>query len=195
MRKLFTVTLVMALLVTALGLTGCSLFSRANDDANDLITAANANLKKYQISDDKVRQLAAQLNELGVSPADAAKALELTAQITAELKAQKAELATASEKIAKIKTLDVDDTFKKYADLEVKALAAQTAVVDEGLKIYAEMDKLYTGIRDGSADTKTTTELSSNISAIAANITKLSDTASKAIEAANTYFNKTAPGN
>jgi len=194
MRRLVTVSLVLMLATAALGLGGCSLFSHADEDANALITSANANLKKYQSSDEKVRGLAAQLDELGITPADAAKALEITAQVKTELQVQKTELQAASDKIAKIKALDVDDTFKKYADLEVAALAAQEAVVDEGLKVYAEMDKLYTGLRDGTADAKTTAELSASIAAIAANIKTLSATATKAIGTANEYFNKTAPG-
>lgn len=193
MRKLLTGVLAAALAIAALGLGGCSLLSHASDDANALISSANTNLKNYQASDEKVRTLAAGLNDLGITPADATTALGITASIEAELAVQKKELTTASEKIAKIKTLDVDATFKKYADLEVAALAAQSAVVDEGVKVYAEMDKLYTGLRDGTADTKTTTQLSANIATISANIKTLSDAASKAIEAANAYFNTTTP--
>lgn len=193
MRKTVTVMLLAALLLGASGLAGCGLLGNGNDDANDLITAANVNLKKHQVSDDKVRKLAGELNSLGIAPQDAAKALGITTQIRAELQIQKTELAEASAKIAKIKTLDVDDTFKKYADLEVAALAAQGAVVDKGLEIYAEMDKLYTAIRDGNATTKLTGELSANISTISGEIKTLSDKASKAIETANAYFAKTSP--
>lgn len=192
MRKSLSVVLVIALSAAALGLGGCSLLSHASEDANALISSANTNLKNYQASDEKVRGLAAQLDELGITPADATKALGITASIEAELSVQKKELTTASEKIAKIKTLDVDETFKKYADLEVAALAAQQAVVDEGVKVYAEMDKLYAGLRDGTADTKTTTQLSANIATLSENIKTLSAAASKAIDAANTYFNKSA---
>lgn len=193
MRKTAAAVLLAVLLLASSGLAGCGLLGNANGEANDLITAANAHLKKHQVSDDRVRKLADELNTLGITPQDAAKALEITAQIRAELQLQKSELATASAQIAKIKTLDVDDTFKKYADLEVAALAAQGAVVDKGLAIYAEMDKLYTAIRDGNATTRLTGELSVNIERIAGEIETLSDESSKAVETANAYFDKTAP--
>ena len=193
MRRTFTAMLIAVMLVAAGGLAGCDLLGNGNEDANALITAANVHLKKHQASDDKVRKLAEELNALGITPADATKALTITAQIKTELEAQRVELAAASEQIAKIKTLDVDATFKKYADLEVAALKAQSAVVDKGLAIYAEMDKLYVAMRDGVATTKLTEELSANITAIAEEIKTLSDAASKEINTANTYFEKTAP--
>jgi hypothetical protein len=193
MRKTVIAVLLVALLLAASGMAGCSLLSSGNDDANDLITAANTHLKKYQMSDDKVRKFADEVGALGITPQDAAKALALTGQIRAELQIQKTELQAASAQIAKIKTLDADDTFKTYADLMVKALAAQEAVVDEGVKVYAEMDKLYTALRDGKASTALTSELSDNIATISENIGTLSDTATKAFDTAAAYFNKTAP--
>jgi hypothetical protein len=193
MRKTVIAVLLVALLLAASGMTGCSLLSSGNDDANDLITAANTHLKKYQVSDDKVREFADEVGALGITPQDAAKALALTGQIEAELQIQKTELQAASAQIAKIKTLDADDTFKTYADLMVKALAAQEAVVDEGVKVYAEMDKLYTALRDGKASTTLTAELSGNITTISENIRTLSNAATKAFDTAAAYFNKTAP--
>jgi hypothetical protein len=193
MRKTVAIMLLAALLLAASGLAGCSLLSNANDEANDLITAANVHLKKYQASDDNVRVLAAQVGTLGITPADATQALTLTAQIKTELQVQKAELQAASAQIAKIKTIDADDTFKEYANLMVKALTAQEAVVDEGIKVYAEMDKLYTALRDGNASTTLTSELSANITSISNNIHTLSDASTKAFDAAASYFNKTAP--
>jgi hypothetical protein len=193
MRKTVIAVLLVALLLAASGMAGCSLLSSGNDDANDLITAANTHLKKYQMSDDKVRKFADEVGALGITPQDAAKALALTGQIRAELQIQKTELQAASAQIAKIKTLDADDTFKTYADLMVKALAAQEAVVDEGVKVYAEMDKLYTALRDGKASTALTSELSDNIATISENIGTLSDVATKAFDTAAAYFNKTAP--
>lgn len=193
MRKIVTAMLIAVMLIAAAGIAGCGLLGNGNEEANALITAANVHLKKHQASDGKVRKLAEELNALGITPQDATKALVITAQIKTELQAQKTELAAASAQIAKIKTLDVDDTFKKYADLEVAALAAQGAVVDKGLEIYAEMDKLYTAMRDGVATTNLTGKLSASISAIAEEIKTQSDTVSKAIAAANTYFEKTAP--
>jgi hypothetical protein len=193
MRKTATAVLLAVLMLAATGLVGCGLLGNGNEAANDLITTANVHLNKHQMSDDKVRKLADEFNGLGITPADAAKALTITAAIRAELELQKTELAAASADIAKIKTLDVDETFKKYADLEVIALAAQGAYVDKGVEYYAEMDKLYTAIRDGKASVTFTEEISVKVERLAGEIKTLSDASTKAIDTANTYFNKTAP--
>jgi hypothetical protein len=191
MRRSIAVALCAALVLAALVLGGCTLFSSPTDDANNAISEANVHLKAYQASDDKVQKLAADLNKLDVSPEGAAEALALTAQIKAELATQKKELAAGSTAIAKVKTFKVDDTFKKYADLEVKAIAAQIAVVEAGAKLYTEMDRLYTAIKDKKATAALTSEITANIDTIYATITKLSAVASKAKDEADAYFDKT----
>jgi hypothetical protein len=90
-----------------------------------------------------------------------------------------------------VKTFDVDDTFKKYADLEVTAITAEIAVVDEGIKLYGEMERMYTAIRDKKASELLTNEVLGNIETISARITELTTVATTAKQAASDYFDKT----
>lgn len=191
MRRTIVAALVAALALAAPTLSGCSLFSSPTDDANNAISEANVHLKAHQASDDKVQKLAADLNKLDVTPEGATQALGLTAQIKAELELQKKELQEGAKAIAKVKTFKVDDTFKKYADLEVKAINAQVAVVDEGMKLYTEMERLYTAIKDKKATAALTSEITANIDKIYTKITELSAAASKAKDEADAYFDKT----
>jgi hypothetical protein len=191
MRRTILATLVAVLAVAALALGGCSLLTSPTSNANDAISEANVHLKLYQASDDKVQKLAADLNKLDVTPEDAATALGLTAEIRGELALQKKELTEGSTAIAKVKTFKVDDTYKKYADLEVAAITAQIAVIDEGTKLYAEMDKLYVAIRDKKATAALTSEITASIDTLYAKITELSTVAAKAKDEANAYFDKT----
>jgi hypothetical protein len=191
MRRTIAAIIVAMLATAALTMGGCTLFSSPNDDANNAISEANVHLKTYQASDDKVQKLAADLNKLDVTPEGAAAALALTAQIKTELELQKKELQAGATAIAKVKTFKVDDTFKKYADLEVKSIGAQVAVVDEGLKLYAEMDRLYTAIKDKKATAALTSEITTNIDKLYGKITELSAAATKAKDEADTYFDKT----
>jgi hypothetical protein len=192
MRRIITAALLVALSLSALALGGCSLFSSPNDDANNAISEANVHFKLFLASEDKLQKLDADLNKLDISPdGGAVQALALTAQIRAELAVQKTELQEGSKAIAAVKTFDVDETFKKYADLEVKAIAAQIAVVDEGLKYYTETDRLYTAIRDKKDTAGLTSEIMASIDTISARITELSAAASKAKDEANAYFDKT----
>jgi hypothetical protein len=191
MRRTIFAALVAVLAVAALALGGCSLFSSPTTDANNAITEANVHLKLYQASDDKVQKVAADLNKLDVTPEDAAKALGLTAEIRNELALQKKELKEGATAIAKVKTFKVDDTYKKYADLEVAAITAQIAVIDEGVKLYAEMDKLYVAIKDKKATAAFTSEITASIDVLYAKITELSIVAAKAKDEANAYFDKT----
>jgi hypothetical protein len=179
MRRTIFAALVAVLAVAALALGGCSLFSSPTTDANNAITEANVHLKLYQASDDKVQKVAADLNKLDVTPEDAAKALGLTAEIRNELALQKKELKEGATAIAKVKTFKVDDTYKKIA------------VIDEGVKLYAEMDKLYVAIKDKKATAAFTSEITASIDVLYAKITELSIVAAKAKDEANAYFDKT----
>jgi hypothetical protein len=192
MRRTIAATLVVALALTALALGGCSLFSSPNDDANNAISDANVHFKLFLASEDKLQKLDSDLNKLTISAeGGATEALALTAQIRAELAVQKAELQEGSKDIAKVSTFDVDETFKKYADLEVKAIAAQIAVVDEGMKYYTETERLYTAIKDKKDTAGLTSEIMASIDTISAKITELSAVATKAKDEANAYFDKT----
>lgn len=193
MRRTVAAALVLALAIVALGVSGCGLFGSATEDANAAIEAGNVHLRNYQASEEKVQKLATDLNSLNAVTPDAAKsALDIIAQLKKELGVQRNELKTASKEIAKVKTFDVDATFKKYADLEIAAIAAQIAVADEGEKLYVEMERHYAAIRDGKSTTQLANDILGKIDAISANITALSETAAKAKDAADKYFAKTS---
>jgi hypothetical protein len=193
MRKIITAAVALALAVTVLGTAGCGLFGSALEDANNAIEAGNVHLRKYQASEDRVQKLATDLNSLNaVTPEDATKALGIVAELKKELALERSELTSAATEIAKVKTFDVDDTFKKYADLEIAAINAQIAVVNEGEKLYIEMERHYAAIRDKKSTTALANEILSKIDSITVSITTLSDTAAKAKTAADTYFDKTS---
>lgn len=193
MSKHITTTLLAALLLAALGLGGCGLLSSGVNDANGLINDANVNLKNQQVASEKMSKLTTELDALGSTPQDATRGLEITAQIRAELQTQSTELQAAAAKIGKIKALDVDDTFKEYADLKVAALVAQQAVVEKGLLMFAEMDKVFIAVRDGKATTKVTAALSASIKAISDEIAQLSGKSLAAAAAAEDYAQKNLP--
>ena len=193
MRKTATALLVLALGTALLGVTGCTLFANPLDDANAAIEEGNVHIRLYQASEDKVAKIATDLSSLNATTsADAAKALEYVAQLKQELTTQKSELQAGADAIAKVTTFDVDESFKKYAELEVAALKAQIAVVLEGEKYYGEMERHYVAIRDGKSDQKTTAEILKNMDVSSARITELSKTASDAKDAADKQFEITS---
>jgi vacuolar-type H+-ATPase subunit I/STV1 len=193
MSKHITTTLLAALLLAALGLGGCGLLNNGVNDANGLINDANVNLKNQQVASEKMSKLTTELDGLGSTPQDATRGLEITAQIRAELQTQSTELQAAAAKIGKIKALDVDDTFKEYADLKVAALVAQQAVVEKGLVMFAEMDKVFIAVRDGNATAKVTAALSASIKAMSDEIAQLSGKSLAAAAAADAYAEKNLP--
>ncbi|HEX9093193.1 MAG TPA: hypothetical protein VF902_04345 [Coriobacteriia bacterium] len=189
MRKTSVVLLALLAGLAVLGLSGCTLFSSPLDRANTAIEDGNAHIRKYQASEEKVSGIATELNSLNATTAaDASKALDLVGQLTGELAVQKTELAAAADAIAQVQSLDVDEAFKKYGELEVAALGAQSAVVAEGEKYYAEMSRHYTAIRDGKSDQALTAEILKNIDTLSQRIAELSKTASDAKSAADTQF-------
>jgi hypothetical protein len=191
MRKTLALALACALAAGAAGLTGCNLLANPVKDANDAITKANGHLKKFQDSNAKVEELSSSLNQVDVTKAGAKTALEITAQLKAELAAEKGELEQASADMATLKKLDVKASFKKYADLEIAAIAAQMAVVDGGAVLYGQMEEMYTAIRDGKKTTRVTTQILDDISKSYTKLGELTDAAAKANATATDYFKNT----
>jgi hypothetical protein len=191
MRRTFALALTIALLATTLLASGCTLFKNPLDDANAAIAEANVHFKLYEASNDKVAKLNTDLRALEVTPETAPKALEFIAELKKESAVQKTELEAGIKAMSKVKTFDVDDTFKKYADLEIAAIKAEIAVVDEGVKLYGEMERMYAAIRDKKASDLLTNEVLTNIETISARITELTATATTAKTTARDYFDKT----
>jgi predicted negative regulator of RcsB-dependent stress response len=192
MRRTLTVTLMIVVLAAALLVSGCTLFKNPIDDANAAISEANVHFRAYQESNDKLAKLNTDLRALEVTPETAPQALTLISELKAESAVQKTELDAGIKAMAKVKTFDVDATFKKYADLEIAAVDARIAVIDEGVKLYVEMERMYTAIRDDKASELLTNEVLANIETISARITELDALAVKATQAANDAFDKTS---
>jgi hypothetical protein len=192
MRRILAFALMVAVLATAFLASGCTLFKNPMDDANAAIAEANVHFKAYQASNDKVAKLNTDLRALEVAPETAPQALALITELKAESELQKTELDAGIKAMAKVKTFDVEDTFKKYADLEIAAISAEILVVDEGIKLYGEMERMYTAIRDKKASELLTNEVLTNIETISARITDLTAAATKAKQAASDYFDKTS---
>jgi hypothetical protein len=188
-KKTAAAALAALLVMSALGLTGCGQwFADPVKDANAAIAAANGHLKTFAGSDTTVQKLATDLSAADLSPAGAAKALEVTQKLRTELGKQKAELEAAKKAILSIKALDVKPEFKKYADLEAKAIDTRIVIVGEGVKLYAEMDKMYTAIRDKKTNNTATQKISAEIDTIMNNVAALTEQAKGESQAAADYF-------
>jgi hypothetical protein len=192
MRRTLFPALTIAVLAMVLLVSGCTLFKNPIDDANAAITEANVHFRAYQDSNDKVAKLNTELRALEVAPETAPQALTLIAELKKDSAAQKTELEAGIKAMEKVKTFDVDATFKKYAQLEIGAVKAKIAVVEEGIKLYGEMERMYTAIRDKKASELLTNEVLSNIETISARVTELEDAASKAKADADAAFEKTS---
>jgi hypothetical protein len=188
-KKTAATVLAVLLTLSALGLSGCAeWFDDPVKDANAAIGTANGHLKTFADSGAAVSQLASDLAGADLSAAGAAKALEITAKLRAELGKQKTELEAAKKAILSIKALDVKPEFKKYADLEAKAIDTRIVIVGEGVKLYAEMDKMYVAIRDKKTSNTATQKISAEIDTIMNNVAALTEQGDGEAAAAAAYF-------
>ncbi len=195
MRRTIIATLAIgALVCVAVVATGCDLFHDYNKDANALIGQVNASLGRYQSLDATVQALAVELESISVDPKGAKKALATTAKIRQTLDAQKSELETATATLEKLKKIKVSDEMKKYADLEIAAIAAQMKVVDEGKALYDEMDQIYKAVRDKTGTTRKVDASTARIQEIRTQIGTLVDQGAQAEQAAQDYFEKNVVG-
>lgn len=189
MRKTLTAALVVCLAFAALSLTGCSAwFGGPVKDANAAIADANNHLKAFAASDATVQKLANDLSATDLTTAGAQAALGITQQLTTELTKQRSELTQAKSAIVSVKALDVKDEFKKYADLEAKAIDTRITIVDEGTKLYGQMTQMYTAIRDKKTNNAQTQKITTAIDTIMNNIAALTEQAKTESQAAADYF-------
>ncbi|MDO8964741.1 MAG: hypothetical protein Q7W30_09655 [Coriobacteriia bacterium] len=191
MKKITAIVAVVLLAVSAFGLAGCSEWLKDPvEDANKAISAANKSLTKYSDSDERVQTLANELNAIAVSPDGATKALAITGKIRGEFDGQKSALGEARKSIASIKALKIKDEFKKYADLEVKAIDARIKIIEQGVLLYDEMDKVYTAIRDRKQNNAQTQQVLAKVDEISGQIALLTEAARTDAQKASDYFMK-----
>jgi hypothetical protein len=191
MKKIVTAALVALLALTVLGAAGCSKwFDDPVAKANAAIDDANAHLKTFAASDTQVQKLANDLSSADLTPAGATTALGITQQLTTELAKQKTELEAAKAAILKVKALDVKAEFKKYADLEAKAIDTRITIVAEGTNLYAQMTQMYTAIRDKKTNNVQTQKITNEIDNIMNHVAALTEQAKTESQAASDYFDK-----
>jgi hypothetical protein len=192
MPRIRAMTLLAAVVTLAVLSSGCTLLKNPVDDANVAIAEANVHFKAYEASNDKFAKLNTDLGSIEITPGTAPSALEISAQMTAELTLQKTELEAGIKAMEKVKTFDVDATFKKYADLEIAAVQAKIAVVDEMVKLQAEKDRMYTAFRDDKAAELLTSGVLGNIETIQVRVLELDAAVIKAMKAADAAFTATS---
>lgn len=186
MRRPVVYALAALLALSVAGATGCDMLEDPTKDANAAIAEANLHFKNYQASNAKVKELAEELSEQDGPE----KALEAIGALKNELEIQKHELQEAAKDISKIKKLEVDDSFKRYADLEIAAIEAEIAVIEEGAKLYDETERMEIAIRDKKATTSLTSEIRDNIDSSSLEISALETAATEAWDAAATFFDE-----
>lgn len=188
MKKSGALALAAVMILSALAVSGCGLLKNPMDDANAAVKLANDNLAKASSQSEGIQALAQQLNNVDATPEGAAKALGITAQLRAALEAQKKSLEAAKKALAAVGALEVKPEFKEYAKLESAAIDARVAIVDANLKLYVEMDKMYTAIRDKKTSNTKTQEILGAIDTITNDITGLTAEAQVRADAASKFF-------
>jgi hypothetical protein len=193
MRRIVCLVALVALAAAGFALAGCTLLGSPIDDTNAAIDAANVHFRAYGVSVDKVAKFATDLNSISATaPAEAGKAIDLAAQILKEYEVQRTELNAGSTEMAKVKTFDVDASYKKYADMEIAFIDAQIAVVDEGVKLYTELQRYYAAVKDDTLTKQLSGEILTKIDSSSQSLGELTKAASAARDAADKQFDITS---
>lgn len=187
-----TLMTVLAISVAALALAGCGqqagLFSDPVQAANTAIQEANTNLKTAADSETKVQKLATEMASLPPTRDGAKKALDLVAQMRAEIAPQKAALEAAKNALAGIKSLEVKAELKRYADLETKSIDTRLTVLKESASLYDQLDLMYSAVRDGTLTSELSRKIAVDRDTAANNVAAMSDQAVEESKAASDYF-------
>lgn len=149
MRLATKVALVVLALALASSLAACG---GQTDEANAAIDRANAQVDKYNQRDGEISDLVQQLMELGDTPDDAKKGVDLSDQVIAAIGEQKGALEAAQAEYVKIGDLDVSEEIKTYAtmQLELGKKQLETDAVVEGLS--ADTREYFTLVQSNDKD-------------------------------------------
>lgn len=190
MRKSPAAAVAALLIVFSLALAGCSTwFENPAKPANDAITTANTHMKKAMAAGALVTDAAGLLESIPYTTAGTKQALELTAKIKNDLAIEKTEFEAAKAAMDSIAALEVDEEYKAYAKLESTAIGTRVRVVELGVKLYAEMDKLYVAVSKGKTGSPEMQQIVDGIDAVKRDITAVSELAAQQSQAALDYFN------
>jgi hypothetical protein len=188
MRRIPAVAFAAFLVVALLALTGCSSwFDSPAKPANEAIAAANTHLQKAAVAGSSVTSASVGLASVPFTKKGFATALQLTAQIEADLVTQKAELTAAKAAIDSIIAMEVSSDLKTYASLESTAIATRVKVVDLNTDLYDEMNQLYTPLSKGATIVEDQQVLT-RIDEIKTEIGTVSQLATQQAQAASDYF-------
>lgn len=192
MKKNLALALAALVTASALALAGCSqvgaVFHDPVQDANRAIQDANAQLKSAADSEAKVQKLAVDMAALPPTPDGAKQALDVVAQMRAELDPQRAALEAAKKSLSGIASLDVKPELKKYAELELKSIGTRLLVLKESAALYDQLVLMYTAVRDGTLTAKLSKQISVDRDTAANNVAALTDQAVEESKAASDYF-------
>lgn len=195
MKKTLATSVAVLLLVSAVVLSGCAeWFKDPTVDANKAINKANASYKKFTELDAQRQQIALGLDTLAPTKDGAAQGLAITAQLRELLPQETAALDAAAASLKPIQALKVRDEMKQYAKLEVKRFEALSKCVAKMAEIYAEDDRVYTAMRDGTNTPEATEASITRITTLQDELTALREAAATAGQTAADYFTKNKLG-
>jgi hypothetical protein len=156
--------------------------------ANKAIDAANAEIRKYTEAGTELEKLMSQAESLPMEPASAKKGIALTDQMKTKIAEQRTAAEAAKAEISKIKTLDVRQEFKTYADKEL-------AVTDTLLKedpvaqaLIGDLRKIYEVVASGKGTQKDIDTIGKRIDTETKQLTALEKQASAQEKEASDYF-------
>ncbi len=189
MRRIPAAALAASLVVVVLAVAGCSSwFENPNKPANDAISVANTHLKNAATAGSEAASDSVSLGSIPFTKEGAASALALSARIQASLATQAAELTAARAAMDSIAAMKVSADLKTYASLESTAIATRAKEVDLQAQLYAEKDKLYTALQQGTTASVDTQKIIDGIDSLQRDVTAVNELAVQAAQTASDFF-------
>jgi hypothetical protein len=157
-------------------------------DANKAIDAANANIKKYTEAGTQLEKLMSDAEGLPMDPKNAKKGIALTDQMKAKLDEQRAAAAAAKAEISKIKTMNVRQEFKTYADKE--QAVADTLLKEDPVAqaLINDLRQIYQVVASGKGTQQDVVTIGKRIDAETKQLSTLEKTATAQEKDASDYF-------
>lgn len=194
MRRSYAIAVALLLVLAATALSACSQWLESPaKPANDAIAVANGHLEKAASLEGEIQTKVKGLESLPYTKDGAAQGLSVTKELRDTISTEKKELASAKEAMDGIAKLEVADNYKKYAQLESKAIDARITMTDTTLRLFDAMDVLYRSLQKKAAGVDTE-QVQAVIAQVKQELSDLGTQATDQAKAASDYFTSESLG-
>lgn len=186
-RSARALAVVLVAILAAVMLVGCG------DDtskANEAVTAANLQVDAFNKLDGTIAATMEEIDALGDTEADAAKAVELLDKAAADLEKRGEAIEGVKAEYAKIEAMNVPETTKTYAKQQIEIWELQAKLDGDLGTMLEKMKEIYAASASGGLDEAKGKTLADDVQALSKQVDDQQSELDKKAQESSDYFDQ-----